>query len=158
MPQTVYIPNSKITQTAQTSGSVATFLANIAAIDILSFTISDSSINIAGNLNALQAASTKIASIILSDTLSPLAITANQFSKDAGTLAKISGGYTLTVSGVKSAIVSNVAANTHVTEIRVIDSNTNIVANLNTLQAASDKVTSIALSGTHPQLIVEEGI
>ena len=80
-------------------------------------TIADTSANIATNLNALLPLVTanKITSITQTGTASALAITATQLTADATVLAKITGTYTLAVSGVTAGGTATVVANTHVT-------------------------------------------
>ena len=128
------------------SGSIATFLSNLSSLGTSSFAITDSSANIALNIDALQTNNTKISSISQSGTVTALAITATQLSADATALNKISGSYNLTVSGVTGATVATTAANTHVSSMTVTDTGANIVANIGTLQNNAAKITSITQS------------
>ncbi len=128
------------------TGSIATFISNLASLSSSSFAITDTSANIALNLDALQTNNIKISSITQSGTATALAITASQLTADATALNKISGSYTLTVSGVTSATVATTAANTHVSSMTVTDTGANIVANIATLQSNAGKITSITQS------------
>ncbi len=128
------------------SGSIATFLSNLSSLGTSSFAITDSSANIALNIDALQTNNTKISSITQSGTAAALAITATQLSADATALNKISGSYNLTVSGVTGATVATTAANTHVSSMTVTDTGANIVTNLAALQTNVTKISSITQS------------
>jgi len=128
------------------TGSIATFISNLASLNSSSFAITDTSANIALNIDALQTNNIKISSITQSGTATALAITAPQLTADATALNKISGNYTLTVSGVTSATVASTAANTHVSSMTVTDTGANIVANIGTLQNNAAKITSITQS------------
>ncbi len=128
------------------SGSIATFLSNLSSLGTSSFAITDSSANIALNIDALQTNNTKISSISQSGTATALAITATQLTADATALNKISGSYILTVSGVTGAAVTSTVANTHVSSMTVTDTGANIVANIGTLQNNAAKITSITQS------------
>jgi hypothetical protein len=128
------------------SGSIATFLSNLSSLGTSSFAITDSSANIALNIDALQTNNTKISSISQSGTVTALAITATQLTADATALNKISGSYILTVSGVTGAAVTSTVANTHVSSMTVTDTGANIVANIGTLQNNAAKITSITQS------------
>ena len=60
--------------------------------------------------------------IVLTDGGTPvLSITGAQFTADATTIAKITSAYSLSVSSVLAANVATVGANTHVTQIAVVD-------------------------------------
>ena len=113
-------------------------------------TIADTSANIATNLNALLPLVTanKITSITQTGTASALAITATQLTADATVLAKITGTYTLAVSGVTAGGTATVVANTHVTSLAVTDSAANMTTNLTALIALGTKLTGITESGT----------
>ncbi len=128
------------------TGSIATFISNLASLSSSSFAITDTSANIALNLDALQTNNIKISSITQSGTATALAITASQLTADATALNKISGSYTLTVSGVTSATVATTAANTHVSSMTVTDTGANIVANIAALQTNAAKISSITQS------------
>ena len=85
------------TQVTRDAGILAKIVGNY------NLSISDSSANIASNLNALQANVAKITSITQSDAGKAIAITAAQSAADHAALAKISGIYNLTVTGTAGA-------------------------------------------------------
>ena len=85
--------------------------------------IADTAANVNAALDTLQGLGTKIVAIVLTDGGTPLlSITGTQFTADATTIAKITSAYSLSVSNVLAANVATVGANTHVTQIAVVDS------------------------------------
>jgi Ca2+-binding RTX toxin-like protein len=110
--------------------------------------ITDTSVNIALNLDALALDANNIASISLSDN-KPLSITATQLTNDASALAKISGGYSLSVSAVPVVVMSMVLANSHVTSLSIIDTQANFIKNLDALNANVSFISSITLTDSH---------
>jgi hypothetical protein len=141
-----------------------------------SFTIKDSSANIAKNLNALQAFTTsstptKLSSISLADISEALKITATQLTNDAGALALISGAYKLAVSDVTAAAatatVAGIFSNSNVTSVAIKDTSDSIANNIDALQAkiALGKITGIvqtvataALTISATQLNADAGV
>ena len=113
--------------------------------------VSDSSLNIRNNLDTLQSLGIKLNSITQSSTPTTMAITAAQYSADAGALAKISNSYTLSVSGVSATNAATVASNNRVLSLSVTDSTDSIVRNLDTLQGLGAQLTGITqLTPTSP--------
>ena len=94
--------------------------------------VTDSSANIATNLDALQAKTGRIVSITQSGTPTALSITASQVVSGASALSMIGGAYTLDIT----------------------DTSANIATNLNALQAQNSKIISITQSGTAAPLSV----
>ena len=117
--------------------------------------VSDTSANIATNLNDLQAQSAKLLSIEQSGAKAALGITAAQLKSASAALAKIDGGsYTLSVSGVGASILAGVLANAKVTSFSVTDTSGNIAANISALHGAGNKLSSITQSGTKAALSI----
>jgi hypothetical protein len=135
-----------LTFTSVSIDAMATTLANT---KVASISISDSSANIATHLDALQANLSKISSITQIGTAAPLAITATQLNSDAMALAKISGSYSLTVSGIPIAAMSSVLANSHVNSFSIIDTQANFTANLSVLNAKVSSISSVILTDSH---------
>jgi len=140
-----------LTVSGVTGATVATTTANT---HVSSMTVTDTGANIVTNLAALQTNVAKITSITQSNIGTALAITAAQFTADATALNKISGSYTLTVSGVTGSTVATTTANTHVSSMTVIDTGANIVTNLDTLQTNIAKITSITVSNIGTALAI----
>ena len=104
----------------------ATVFANT---HVTAMTIVDTGANVATNLNTLQTDNAKITSITLTDGSTPtLAITATQFSSDAGALGKIVSAYNLAVSAVTVANAVSTSNAAHVTSISVTDTAANLAA------------------------------
>ena len=132
---------------AQVTGANATLTAKLTA----GFALSDSSSNIANNLDALQAVIITIASIVLTDSTPVLSMTATQLVNDSSTLLKISGVYTIALSGsvtaaqavaVKNGLIAKLTAT-----MAVSDTAANVAANIAGLQAHAGYIASIALTG-----------
>ena len=93
-----------MTTPVPTSGTISAFLANATSIPAKGFSISDTSTNIALNLNALESKYTKINSLTQSDTGIALSISAKQLTADNDVLALLNAGsYTLNLTGVTAA-------------------------------------------------------
>jgi len=127
------------------SGSTAADAAALAAkTGVDSVAVSDSSDNIAAQLDALQA-NTKLSRITQTGEVSALAITAAQVADNAGALGKISGAYTLDVRDALAADAGTLNANSHVVALAIADSSAHVGANLSTLSGLS-KLGAITLT------------
>ena len=113
---------------------------------ITALRVEDSAYNIAANLDALQTNQLKIDTITQTGTTMPLAITYAQVSSAADALGKISGSYSLSVSGVAAANVSSLATNNKVVAMAVTGDNVTLVTNLLALHGMGKKVTTITQS------------
>ena len=107
--------------------------------------------NVVANLASLQvlAAAGRLPSIILTDIgLPALSLTAVQFAAAGGVLARVSGPYTVRLTGVLAANAMSLAGLSHVASIAAKDTAANVIANLSSLQAvaASGKLLSVALT------------
>ena len=97
--------------------------------------VSDSAANVQNGLDALQAAGSNITGISLTDSGTPtIQLSDTQFNNDSAALAKISGNYSLSVSGVAVARAAIVADSAHVGLTTVSDSSANVFAALDGLQ------------------------
>ena len=113
---------------------------------VTSVTVTDTSAKIAENLDALQA-NCKVTSITQSATVLPLAVTRAQLTADAATLAKITGNYSLTVSGVTAAEAKALlAGNSRIASISVTASAAEIAANLGDLGKLGSKLMGLVQS------------
>lgn len=122
---------------------------------VASIKVSDTSANIASNLDNLQAQATKLLSIEQTGSKAALGITATQLKTDSAVIAKIDGGtYTLSVSGVGATAVAGVLANTKVTTFSVTDTSSNISSNLSALTGAGERLSSITQSGVKAALSI----
>jgi hypothetical protein len=116
-----------------------------AAAAVTSFTVTDSSADVASNIAALNS-DTKLSSIGLTDT-NPLSISDAQLTSDTTALSKLPSSYTLKVTGVATASAATVQANTHVTSFAVSDTAADLTTALTALNADS-KLSSLTVSGT----------
>ena len=110
-----------------------------------SISVSDTSANIASTIDALQANS-KLVSVTQTGSTSPLAITADQLTANDELLGKLTGSYSLAVSGVLAENAKTLAANSKVASLAVTDTADGVDAKLNDLYALGKKLTSIQLS------------
>jgi hypothetical protein len=120
--------------------------------------VKDTLANVATYLPYLEstAAAGHLQKIVLTDSGS-ISLTSKQFFADGDALAKISGNYSLTVTGVLAANASTVAANAHVTALFVSDSAAHITQNLAQLEALAGGA-RFAPAGLHPSSDVLAGI
>ena len=127
--------------------SVATALAYIGRFPKSKLLVTDTSENIAKNLDNLQKIANNVTTLTISDLGTPLAITATQLRKNATILGKLGGAsYGLNVRDVTAASAASVATNARVKDIVVADSSSAIASALTSL-AGNTKVTSITQKG-----------
>jgi hypothetical protein len=130
--------------------------ANVASLvgnsKITALRVEDSAYNIAANLDALQTHQLKIGGITQTGSATPIAITYAQVTSAADALGKISGSYSLSVSGVTAANASTLAANNKVVSMAVTGDNATIVANLSDLHGLGKKVATITQSNPSTSL------
>ena len=135
----------------------------LAISNVTTITVSDTAATINANLNTLQTevAASHINGITLNDVTAPakasLVINYTQLINDAGTLALLnSNSFTLTVSNVPVANITDTLNTTGVTSITVTDSATTINTNLNTLQTAvtAGTITDISINNGPQNLTI----
>jgi hypothetical protein len=100
-----------------------------------SFSVNDTGSAIVANLDRLNADG-KLSSIAISDSRT-LTVPYANFLSDAAALAKLSGSYTLVVSGAAAAGATLVAANAHVSQFTVSDTLADIGVKLDQLEAVA---------------------
>ncbi|OIQ72079.1 hypothetical protein GALL_463000 [mine drainage metagenome] len=101
---------------SQSSGSVALFLANLNNIATAGFSISDTSTNVATNLDTLEQNLAKLSGIALTDN-NALAITSTQLGNDASVLGRIGGTYALGITLSANSTIFNASPNEHIASI-----------------------------------------
>ena len=127
--------------------SVATALAYIGRFPKSKLLVTDTSENIAKNLDNLQKIANNVTTLTISDLGTPLSITANQLRKNATILGKLgSANYDLNVRDVTAANAASVASNAHVKDIAVTDTSAAIASALTAL-SGNTKVTAITQKG-----------
>ena len=144
---TISVDNVTSSPSVVTGALVSAAAGLQANTTVTSFTVLDSSANVNTGLAALGGDS-KLSSIALTDPGTPvLALTAPQYSADAGVLAKITGKYALTVTGAMASAAAGLQANAAVTSFTVSDGAANVGAALAGL-ATDTKLSAIALTDT----------
>ena len=118
--------------------------------------ISDTTTNVVSSLDALQARAAAVASIALTDTSHVLSLSVTQLVNDSAILLKISGSYSITVSGIataaqvagiKAALIVKLTAG-----FTIADTAAHIVSNLPGLLAYVSRIASITLTDSSPVL------
>jgi hypothetical protein len=138
--------------------NVATALALVSRYPKTKITVSDTSANIARNLDNLQKMVNNVSSVTLTDIANPITLSATQLKRNGALLAKVSGNYSLNVNEVTAANAATVAAKSHVAKIWVSDTSNAIADKLTAfkditkLQAITQKGTIKALSLTAAEL------
>ncbi len=124
---------------------IATALAAIKANPRTKVSISDSTENIARNLDSLRKVANNITQVAQSDPGTAIEVTAGQWAQLGTLLSKFTTNYQLQVSNVAAANAATVAGNSHVAQFAVLDTSANISAQLAALNNKS-KLTGIAVS------------
>jgi hypothetical protein len=132
------------------TGNVSSFLSGLNQIN--SYTITDTSANVASHIDVLNTNLSKITAINLSDN-SPLSITANQFNSDAGLLSKLSSGYKLNISGAPVASLNSLITNANISSFSLTDTASSLASNLDSIQASISKITSLIVSDNQVLLL-----
>ncbi len=137
--------DNAIAPAAMIGASVAAAAALQASTQVTSFGVSDSSVNVAANIAALNA-DTKLTSVALTDT-NALSLTYAQFTGNTFALGLLPATYTAAVSGVTAANATAMQASSHVASFTVSDTAANVTAALTALKADT-KLASLTVSGT----------
>jgi hypothetical protein len=128
------------------TGALTSAAAGLQANGVVtSFTVLDSSANVASTIATLNA-DTKLSSIIVTDG-NPLAIAYAAFTAGQTALGKLPGTYRLSVTGVTVGNATTVQANAHVISFAMADTAANVTATLSSLNADS-KLSALTVSGT----------
>ena len=133
-------PTFDLTQVS--SASAQTLKANA---KIITLAVSDNSVNVANQLDNLQA-NAKLTAINLTGDVAPLSITAAQIVSNADTLAKINGGYNLSVSHVAAEDATTLGANSKVTAMSIDGSAATIASHLDGLVGLGKTVIAVKQS------------
>jgi len=118
-----------------TAGQVATLVKSGIGWDTNpNITVSDTSTNLAQNLDAINSMIGQISTINLTDT-GPISLTmtAQQFANDQTLLADIQQNYALSVTNAPVSQIASILNDVYVTKISVSDSAANISSNLDNL-------------------------
>ncbi|MCX7085740.1 MAG: hypothetical protein NTY69_09425 [Methylococcales bacterium] len=133
-------------------------ISNVLAITgVISLTVKDTAAHINASLDTLQAVSAlnHVTGITLSNSPQLLAISYSQLSNDADALALINlSSYTLTISDVAVINMTTVLENPLVKNISINDNFTNIINNLNVLEANKTLINNITFSDAPTNLAI----
>jgi hypothetical protein len=138
-----------ITITAAQATSDKTAILDITSAHNL--VVNDSIANVLANMAGLIALSSHLTTITLTDGGTPsFSLTGTQYAADSTTLLKITSPYTLTVSAATADEASTAGANSHVTSYAIVDTASNVVADLGSIESHTSTLSSITLtdSGT----------
>lgn len=117
------------------------------------FTVLDSAADLVANLDGLQtlAAAGKLLQVQASDA-GIMTVTQAQWVRDAAALADLTGNVSVHVTGVAASAVSKTVDAGHVTAVSVLDSSSNVQANLSTLEVWTNAITAISFTDGSPIL------
>lgn len=139
-----------------TQASTSSFADLTTDARVLSIGVSDSSDAIASNWTAL-AASSVLTSLTQTGLVSPLALTAAQYTSGTSTLAKISGSYSVDVSAADAATAQTLASDSHVASIDVTDTRATVATKFAEL-SANAKLSAIHFSGANNPLALTQAL
>ena len=111
--------------------------------------IKDTSINIASKFDSLAPLAVKLDKVQLTDPAKLLKLTATQYSSNASVLNRFTGTYGLEVSGANTAKALEMATDTKVAKVNILDTAQNIADNLDALQDMGLKVNTIQSNDTN---------
>jgi hypothetical protein len=137
--------------TANVQGATAPSVAALSAdAKVSTFSVSDTGSNVGQFLNALQSASSKLSGITVVSGVISLSVA--QLSSDAAALSKISGSYSLSVTGVTLANLASTLAHANVVSVAVSDTAANIASSVGSLQSNIGKIAGISISDSSTQI------
>jgi hypothetical protein len=147
----------KITVTGTVTADQAVGLAPDLLLKLTTgLTVADTAANVIADLANLQTRSPWIATIALSGAPTVLSLTAEQVVDDATALGKLTGTYSVTVSGALSVAqysTISVALSQHITgSIAITDTAANVAAAIAALQSHNASIGAITLTDTAPVL------
>ena len=128
----------------------------------LSLAVTDTAANIAANLDKLQAMvkAKTLTAITVSDSATPITITAAQLKSDADVLKLLTNSGGLSVTGVLAADAAKTVAIPGVKSIAISDTSANLVKSLASLETAATagRLTSITVSDGKALVLTEAQI
>lgn len=139
------------------NGSYSLAVSQVAASDaktlasngkVVSIAVSDTADGVDANLNDLYALGKKLNTIKLTDAGGMIDMTSAQYFDQTNLLDKITGGFSLAVSGVNAGKAQQVLADGNVATIQVKDTGVNISRYLEAMQGLGSQITEIEQSDT----------
>lgn len=133
---------------------------------VVSIALGASSDQIGANLDKLGQLGGRLSRIVQSDSGAVIGLTQTAFDRRAGVLAKIQGGYLVSISGATAGQAQADASNGHVASVSVVDSGRNLAQYWRALRSMGNALTSVtksdtgalALSATGYQLAQADGL
>ncbi len=134
------------------TGSYSLAVSQVAAGDaktlaangkVASIAVSDTADAVDANLNDLHALGKKLSSIRLTDAGGTVDMTSAQYFDQTNLLDKITGGFSLAVSGVSAAKAAQVLSDGNVATVQIKDTGANIARYLESLQGYGAQITQI---------------
>lgn len=119
------------------------------AAKIGQFSLKDTSVNIASKFDSIGVFEAKLGDIQLTDPTKFLKLTHTQYSTNSGLLEHLVGTYGLEVSGATTAQALDMAEDTKVAKINIVDAAQNIADNLDALETLGLKVKTIKSDDTN---------
>ena len=144
------------------TGSYSLSVSQVAAADaktlaanskVVAIAVSDTADGVDANLNDLYALGKKLSSIVLTDTGGTVDMSSAQYFDQANLLDKITGGFSLAVSGLNAAKAAQVLADGNVATLQIKDTGANITRYLEALQGFGSQITQIEQSDAAPLTI-----
>ncbi len=123
--------------------------ANVASVDI-----SDTIANVTAQLEALNALGSKLKAIRLSDSGSPLQMSAARYLSSRSTLGRIAGSYSLSISNASAEQATAIAADPAVAKLTVSDSSAKVSANIDQLAALGTELDSVTLADLSQPVVI----
>ncbi len=127
--------------------------ANLASLlatgsKVATVAVSDTAVNIASHLDALQALGNQLTSVTRIGASNVMTIAANQLTIDSEVLGKMANSFSLAVTGVLAGAASDIAATSNVGSIKVSDTSDQIALKWGELNVLGPKLTQITQTGT----------
>ncbi len=125
--------------------SLLNYLPNIQSISV-----TGNSADVTAQLPALASMGKTLQAIQLSNPSTPMGMSVGDWSKNIGVLAKIQGGYGLTLSNVSAGNAAKFVLDPHVRSVSVSDTSAAIAANLDSLNSMGSQLTALTQTDTTP--------
>ncbi len=128
-------------------------IANLSPVEknahVTTVGVSDTAAKLTGTEIGVLGADAKVTSIAVSDG-KPITLSYAQYAVDGAGLAKLTGGYAMTVTAASAASLTALDQNSHVTAVTVRDTAANLGGNEFGLLGTDAKVQSIAVTDVNP--------
>ena len=115
---------------------------------ITALSVSDSGEGILAKLQDLAALGKRLTTITQTDSDTALTLSAAQWSSQIGTLSKISGGYSVALTGVSASMAPKLMADSRVRSVAVSDTAAAIASQLDNLHSLGAQLDSITQTDT----------